>query len=200
MLLKLIKLHTQISSWIQCGALEFGYCGMTHMRGWEMWASNFDRQVRSEAKHYLQVGVQQVCVCVCVCVRERERERMHITEQEDFSTDSVRVHLCVCVCVCVWYAPHTQHFTQIPRHRNHKKEGRLSSNSCTIWESHISTRREEEEEEAEEGNVKEVARIPEIPVPQKQDMCTGPLTLNDDGEKRSLKPGWEREGVMNTCY
>ncbi len=58
-----------------------------------------------------------------------------ITEQEDFSTGSVGVHLCV--CVCVWYAPHTQPFTQIPRHRNHKKEGRLSSNSCTIWESHI---------------------------------------------------------------
>ncbi len=108
-----------------------------------------------------------------------------ITEQEDFSTGSVGVHLCV--CVCVWYAPHMQPFTQIPRHRNHKKEGRLSSNSCTIWESHISTRREEEE--AEEGKAKEVARIPEIPAPQKQDMCTGPLTLNDDGEKRSLTSG-----------
>ncbi len=65
---------------------------------------------------------------------------------------------------------------------------------ATIWESHISTRREEEE--AEEGKAKEVARILEIPAPQKQDMCTGPLTLNDDG----------REEVINTrvreggCY
>jgi len=73
-----------------------------------------------------------------------------------------------------------------------RKEGQLSSNSCSIWESRVSAWREEE---------KEAARIPGIPVPQKQDMCTGSLTLND-GEKRSLTPG-EREreraseGVVN---
>lgn len=113
---------------------------------------------------------------MCECIKT-------LQNRADFNTDSVSV--IVHLCECVWYAPHTQPFTQIPRQRNHK-EGQLSSNSCTIWESLVSTRREEEEEE---GKAKEVVRIPDIPVPQKQDMCTGPLTLNDDGEKRSLKPG-----------